>query len=311
MVVRLMAEVERLALKIGDPYLRGVMYMTRGARGLFRADWRVAVEEFSRAEACFGESIGARWERVTCQHQIMTAHVTAGRFGDARENVRFVDEALQFRDRYALNLFQTLPGAWLQLADDQPEQADLAIDDALNGWPRDAFYLPHYQATTARALIWIYMGRSREALDLMLASRKAARQSMILRVPILRAAFTVYAGLAANDVRDRRIQGSLEKLPAYMDRTIYGGVLSIIRGGVAWQAGNRQEAKRHLEIAAGVLEEIDSQVWGWGARHRLGLISGGADGDRMMREAEEAIAKLGVKNPQRMLRLVAPGFDDR
>jgi hypothetical protein len=59
------------------------------------------------------------------------------------------------------------------------------------------------------------------------------------------------------------------------------------------------------------VREADEQKLGWvgsGARHALGTCKGGAEGERLVAEALQRLTAEGVKDPVRLLAIVAPGF---
>ena len=62
-----------------------------------------------------------------------------------------------------------------------------------------------------------------------------------------------------------------------------------------------------LEIAIHRADVADMALFAWAARHRLGLLVGGADGARRVREAEEAIRAQGIVVPARFAGMLLAG----
>ncbi len=63
-----------------------------------------------------------------------------------------------------------------------------------------------------------------------------------------------------------------------------------------------------LRASQGIFEARGMQLYRESARWRLGQLVGGAEGAELTRAAEAWAVGEGVKNPARMLALMAPGF---
>src|SRR5439155_3932795 len=72
--------------------------------------------------------------------------------------------------------------------------------------------------------------------------------------------------------------------------------------------GDADGARARLERAVAELDAADLALYAACARRRLGELTGGADGARLAAQAAEWFAREGVRNPERMTALLAPGL---
>jgi eukaryotic-like serine/threonine-protein kinase len=84
----------------------------------------------------------------------------------------------------------------------------------------------------------------------------------------------------------------------------------LIRAGLAAQKNSRSEAVAHLEQSAAGFDREAMRLHAAVTRRRLGRLLASDRGQAMIREAEDWMTTQGIKNPERMTELLAPGFDD-
>jgi hypothetical protein len=109
---------------------------------------------------------------------------------------------------------------------------------------------------------------------------------------------------AALIARARRVVRRLER-----ERMPWTAVLSsMVAAAAANAAGDRDAAVTHLESAVHRAGIADMSLHVWASRHRLGLLLGGPEGERIVRDAEEAMGGQGVRVPARYANMLLPGL---
>jgi hypothetical protein len=88
-------------------------------------------------------------------------------------------------------------------------------------------------------------------------------------------------------------------------------IAMLIDAGVAYLDGASARAREHLFAATAAFGAADMTLYVAVARRRLGTISDDATDARLAREAEDWMAGEGIRRPDRITRLIAPGFPDR
>ena len=177
---------------------------------------------------------------------------------------KFLKEAEDRGDRYALTSMRTRLSPLVRLANDEPEKAREELDEAIALWPADGFLLQHWYRMTGEAECLLYAGAGSAALRLTLERWPSLRRSFMLRVQsvlihslFLRARAVIAArseGSAAADLASaesdaRRIE---------RERTPWGDALArLLRAGIASVAGDRAAALAHTSSAERYLAAAD------------------------------------------------------
>jgi len=115
---------------------------------------------------------------------------------------------------------------------------------------------------------------------------------------------------AFGEQRERRLRLA-EKLAAKIEREnmAYANPLAtLIRAGIAKQRGDDARALTLTEKALRDFKAADMQLYATAARRRLGEMLGGDRGRQLVAQTEQWMTKQQIKNPARMINLLAPGF---
>jgi hypothetical protein len=144
---------------------------------------------------------------------------------------------------------------------------------------------------------------------------KPLERSMLLRIQGLRIdAMQIRARLALASAVGSPRQGHLrlaEKLAGKIEREEmeYANPLAtLIRAGVARQRGDDARAITLAEKAAKDFDAVHMRLYAVAARRRLGEMIGGDRGRQLVAQTEEWMSKQLIKNPARMINMIAPGF---
>lgn len=246
--------------------------------------------------------------------------------GDVNELARFVDMFVSDARRVGNRLLEVSLRAshgLIHLAADDPERASQDVDDAIESWKldRDVFHLPHIWALLNQADVLLYRGEPfapsvLEPRLLRLRRSPLRRTRWVLwqeqylhgRLALARAGWLGAEGKpgeARRELRRARVMaGKLEGSVAPVPRA-WG---ALVRAGIAHVRGERAETVRMLEEAVAGLDATDTMLHAAAARYRLGQIMAGSQGQAHCTEACAAMARLGVTRPERIVRMLAPGF---
>jgi hypothetical protein len=201
------------------------------------------------------------------------------------------------------------------LAADDPVRARDEVIAAMTTWPRKGFHLQHYSSLVALAQIEMYTGDYEVAWKHIEGQIKALEKSMLLRIQGLRIdALHIRGRLAlASAVGDQGEQHLrlAEKLAAQIEReemAYANPFATLIRAGIAHRRGDDRRAISLLEKATNDFDAAHMRLYATASRRRLGEMIGGDRGRQMIARTEEWMAKQEIKNPARMMNLLAPGF---
>jgi hypothetical protein len=84
----------------------------------------------------------------------------------------------------------------------------------------------------------------------------------------------------------------------------------LMEAGIASVEGRHADADRTLQDAGERFERAEMGLYAAVTKRRLGVLRGGAHGQRLQEEAEAWMATQSVKNPIALTRMLAPGFPD-
>ena len=84
----------------------------------------------------------------------------------------------------------------------------------------------------------------------------------------------------------------------------------LVGAGLAKVEGQGRVAERRLIEAAEGFDREGLKLYATIARRSLGSLLGGDRGRQMIQQSDEWMASQTIKNPQRLARMLAPGFDN-
>jgi hypothetical protein len=188
------------------------------------------------------------------------------------------------------------------LADDDPTRARDEVISAMTTWPRKGFHLQHYSSLVALAQIEMYTGDYEVARKHIEGQIKAVEKSMLLRIQGLRIdALHIRARLAlASALGDRReldlrLAEKLAKMIEQEEVAYANPFATLVRAGIARQRGDEASTIALLEKAARDFDAAHMSLYAAAAR-------------ACTSQSEEWMTKQQIKNPARMMNLLAPGF---
>jgi hypothetical protein len=300
--------VAELADRMRDPYLVAASHLGIGIAAFFASKYRVALDACQEADrGIANDVVGAWWERTMTRYFLCLAQINAGDFaGLARSVAEAVSEAERRRDVFARNLFASHPTVWRQIVEDRTANAEAQVQASLDGWPTDVYYQAHHVAVIARTMLRLYDGDGRGAAALVDESMPMVRSLLIHRLPFVMGEVHKLRGQAAIRMGDLAAANAAAKAMDKIGVPVGAGFGASLRAAIAAGLGEVDIAARELGVAIERFVETGSAHDAAACRWRLGEITGGARGDRLVSDARTWFEQSGAAAPAKMVDFLAP-----
>ena len=318
---RLLEEAERIAREVDTPY--AVSWAT-GAGGIVAAlegRWATALERCTAGLAGFRDRcVGVAWEVAVMNWFSLWSLAYLGKLDELMRRVpaRLVDAEIR-GDLHAEIGHSTGLANLIWLAVDDPDRAEARGRAAMARWSQTTFHVEHWWDLLGQVQVELYRGDGPAALRRVTEAWPRLDGSLLLMVQLtriearqLRGRAALLAALAADGKERRRLLEEVgddahaiakEKMPWATP------LARLLEAGVAAARGDRVRARASLVEAAAGLDDAGLALYGAAARARLGALEDGAQGQAMVANATAWLAGQGVKRPDRMIAMLAPGFD--
>jgi serine/threonine protein kinase/predicted ATPase len=313
-----LAAADELAARINRPQASGMTRMSRGVAAYFHGDFVQCQRLCEEAAQIFRDHCtGVSWELETCNAFAFWPLYFRGEYGElSRRFATLIAEVRQRGARLAEADLTTFGGPFVWLAADDPDGAQRAMSSVMGEWSRQDFQVQHFTTLTAEAQIDLYRGDGRAAWDRVSRDWAGVADAMLLHVEIVRIymlhlrARCALAAVANGGDRDRLLRSAARDASRLeRERPPYARALArTIRAALAAERGDRETA---VGLLGSVADELDRLSWGCfgaGARRRYGELLGGEAGRRIVQSVDDALSAQGVKRPDLIAALQAPGF---
>jgi len=336
---KLLAKVEYLAKRTGDPYDRAWQDLALANVGYTSGRWRETAEACARADELFRERCpGSAWERVTVAIFFHQAQAMLGDLKSLRARLaEFHKDAALRGDIYArCEAYINEPVlAWL--ADDQAEEARERATTALaaqtartSSWPENAYRRQHFANLVADVYAAAYRGDPWPAWRTVAEQWQAIKAAFLLPLRVTglgirharaRAALAAAAALPSDRSAppagiDRRwtrralLDDVREQLQVIAKDPVGCAepIACLVRAGLAYQGGKVRDERRELERAVAGFGREEMALYREAARYALGESLGGREGAGLVRQAEAWMAEQGVVKPRALVAAMVPGM---
>jgi len=322
----------KLAEKIGDNYS---LALARASQGFVdytqRNAWRESLRILRLAEKMFLQNRSGGWESDTMR---LFSCFSLAYLGEMRELSKttssFLQEAQRRNDRYAMVGIRTR-GNVVWLVDDDVERAQKEIETAKESMiDRNQSYLvQHAWALSAECELALYRGLSDERAAYLEKEARYFEKSFLKRFSMLNFEYWMLKGKIDIAVATTGSQDRLKRLrrAAKSARKLHGrnqipaarAYAYLLDAGIAHCRGEIDASADYLREAIVQLDKMEMNLYARGARYRLGevLIEKGtstkdnaliAEGAAIRGKAVAWMESEGIKNPGRMVAMLAPGW---
>ena len=312
-----------LAKRVKQPYAIGLATLTAGNAAWLDGRWREARDHFGRAEAIFREQCtGVDWEILTAQLFDLVSLFLLGEVAAlSRRLGPLIEEAEGRGNRLRAAFLRTgFCSHVVWLAADDPVRAREELQAGFEGWTQGEPYdYLHLWLRAAQTDIALYAG---ERLDPPRGVEKAWRPAAqtldrFVQVGFIRGLDTRARrrlGLAAQTAdpaeRENLLRVAEEHAAAILrEKTRWGDPLALmLRAGAASTRGETERARLLLASAEAGLAGADMALHAAVARRRRGESMEGDAGRDLVAAADAWMTGQGIRNPERMAAMLAPGL---
>jgi serine/threonine protein kinase len=317
-VAKLHAAMESL-VDDREPLTRAYVQSAQGCASFMRGDWADALARFESTDHVFTSRGGSVWERTSFRFFVLWSLYYLGELAELTRRVMPLHaDAVDRGDRYAAS------GTFLGLANvahlnvHGADATRRTIREATDSWSRDRYYLRDYYAFLAETQVDLYDGEAESAHRRVTANWRGLSRSLLLMIPSVRIEadhLRARAALAAA-VRPGADRGPLLSEARRHERRLsrqgapWARALALpLAAAVAFQGGDRSRAVDLLKKGIEALEGQRMRLFAAAARWRLGVLVGGDEGAVCRAEADRFFVEQGVREPDRMVAMLAPGLE--
>lgn len=300
-----------------DAYLRALVASAEALQHYFSGQFRRGADRFREGEDLFRtRTTGTTWEVNTSRIFRLLSLRYAGAYLEMRaSHQEAMADAVRRGDRYAEGTLNRAC-AILWLLEDQPDRALEQL--VATPWVPDhqGFHVQHWQELWTRAEVLLYQGRGSQALRDLGPQFVRLEESLLTRSQVIRSQEAWLRGRMA--VACLETQGAspvpialVRRLARKLERQkVPFAILwaCLLRAALSRQEGRLPECLDRLQDCATSARELGQLSVAAAAQRRRGELLGGAEGEALVRAADEWFVAEGVRSPERLTQMLAPGF---
>lgn len=316
MAVRLRSLARELAGSSPSEESSAWLALTTGVSRMGDWDFRGCEDQCARAAEVFRtRRSGGTWEVTTARAFELWAATFRGELGVvARRTPALLAEARARGDRHAETALVLSPLHLIGLAADQPEQVRAECLGSMANWPSRLARFQHMCGAYVLAQVDLYQGRAGCAWQHVAYAWKMLKSAHLARVQFQRIDLLGLRGRAAlaqaaatrGEHRARWLRQAADDVQRlHAERALAAlSIAELVRGGIEHLRGDHAGSRACLGRAASGFDALDMQLHVGVSRLARELGSGDP---AAASEARRHLARLGVANTSRMLRLWVPG----
>ncbi len=312
---RLLDRTFALAREADDPFTIGLGHLHAGLLAYCLGEWRQSVTECGEAVTIFTHRCnGALWETTFARRYGLAGRMQMGELAEiSRRLPALLAEADELGNVLAAAILRTRFGiAWL--AADDPEGCRQATERALRAWTRQGL---HYNGMISGCLADLYEGRGEASFEHLLERWPKGPSSIVARIQVTRIeglflrARSALAAAAEGGGDAKRLRAAARDAGRLArEKAAYcQPMVDQIRAARAHLGGDDRSAEQGLRRAADGFTAADMHLAAAAARWRRGELAGGDEGRSQVAEAEAWMRDQEIRRPERMVAMLAPGFD--
>jgi len=322
---RLLATVRSLADHIPEHHALDAaanVHVTAGMLSFLSGGWKNAAAELQQAERIFRDQSALPYKLVVVQVYMLTALYYQGAFSEYFRRVpECLKESLDRGNAFAEANLRLQNAHRKCFGDDRPDAALDEVQEAMARWSPRGYLQIHSSELFHRADFALYRGDASAARTMVEAGWPKLRGSHLLMLQTIhlparylraRAALAMACEAASAAARgDRRaFLKSVERDVRHIERErAHWGVplAALLRAGVASTNGDASRAVQRLIEAEQGFERADMALHAAAARSRRGVLTGGVEGRALSDSSNAWMTGQGIRNPARMVAMLAPG----
>ncbi|HEX6839479.1 MAG TPA: serine/threonine-protein kinase PknK, partial [Polyangia bacterium] len=316
----LAAEAERIADEVKDSHATGLAVAARAIALHVNGHWRDCLPFFDEAERIFRERCtGVAWELATGNLMRSYSLARLGELTELSKNVTAVlQEAEQRGDLYGSTVMRMGEPNLIWLAVDLPDEARSECEEGIRRWSQRGFHQQHVDFSYAMTQIDLYVGDGPAAYARVSGVWPQLEKSFTLRQDVARIVHQDLRGRAALAAAAQAKEPLRKPLVADAARMVRAldkegaawarPYAAALRAGLAHLAGDDTAAAALYGEAAAAFDEHEMRMHASVMRGRRGALVGGDAGAPDRDAARAWMQAQAVANPERFMRVLAPGF---
>ncbi|MCB9673494.1 MAG: protein kinase [Alphaproteobacteria bacterium] len=267
--------------------------------------WVEAASLAESAEHVLAHSgIGAAWERFLCRSVEARAHMSRGDFRKAAEKaIPLVRELEQVENHLFLVILQSTVMAWLSMAEDAPETAQVQLSETASLLAASVD-VPFFHLVVAWTHLELYRGRPRAAWEYLEERWEQVQAGMTAAPPLLRVELWLTRARACVAMAQSGgdTSGMLKKARAATAQARKGDPgfsapwIALLETAMARLEGGPDR------VPGSVVADFQKSDQSLGGAVAMFLI------DETQKDAAKWMLDQGIRNPERMTRALAPGL---
>ena len=307
-----------IALSAGNAHAIALTTLSTGVLAFMVGRWGEAARVCTEALDMLREQSGVIWEKALAQRMLIGSLIYEGRLREATDWIdRLLASARDSGNVYWDTELRT-GHALLWLVRDDAEAAVQQADDAIARWSHEGFHRQHYGHVIAHIQSELYRGRADRAWQQITTQWSRVRRSLLLRIQWTRIeamywrARCALAMAALSTRRERQYFLAVARRDSHRirrERMPWADpVACLLDATVSHLEHDDIAARRWLPDAIDGFDRAGMRLHAAAARRRYGELVDNARGREYRTCADEWMTGEGIRNPQRMTRLIAPGF---
>ncbi len=284
-------------------------------------NWQDGRDGFTKAIGYVGSTDKPGTRTEVCRNQVfvLMSHLMLGELRELNHKVfPWLKEATERGDLWGSCAMRAGLASFTHLCHDDPSAAAAEAEGALATWAHEIVEfvrLWHYGANLERRL---YTGEFEDA-----HAYHVEHWPRMKRAPLLRCQWELIRDLdrnaraaIASARAGKTVKASLGVARKYASRVAgqkmqWGTALShLLRAQIAHLEGNSDAAVSALDAAMADATATEMQLIAQVASRSKGRLIGGDEGDSLVRRGDEWLRESGVRIPERLCRMFAPGFSE-
>ena len=317
----LLETARRLCEKTDNPLAPGWTKLAAGASAFCQGRWAESSKFCRQAVETLSGCVGTTWELDTARTFDEWAMHYRGQFRRLASRIpERLRDARARGDLWAATDLASAFGVVAFLVPDDTARAHAELIRAREGWTARGFQLQHYHLLLGACYVDFYLGNGRLVHERLEETWPAIRRAMLLRPQVVRVELLFLraagAACAAQTVgnRDRkRLLSSAKRDARSLQKEDIGFAVPLGQTiQAAIDAANRdtQSAVDHLKRAQSTFVAEGMPLYAAAIAYQRGHLLGNADGEALKEAAWREFEAEGVKRPDRMANMLAPGFQE-
>ena len=316
----LAAEAEKIADEVKDSHATGLAVAARAIALHVSGHWRDCLPFFDEAERIFRERCtGVAWELATGNLMRSYSLARLGELTELSKNVTAVlQEAEQRGDLYGSTVMRMGEPNLIWLAMDLPDEARSECEEGIRRWSQRGFHQQHVDFSYAMTQIDLYVGDGPAAYARVSGVWPQLEKSFTLRQDVarivhqdLRGRAALAAAMQAKEPHRKALVGDVARMVRALDKEAAGWArpyATALRAGLLRLGGDDTAAAARYAEAAAQFDEHEMRMHASVMRGRRGALVAGDAGAADREAARVWMQAQAVANPERFMRVVAPGF---